>query len=558
MAENEQQRQALARLQALREDYLARLPKELAELRCLAARLPQAPQIADTLGRLLHRLHKLAGSGGSFGLPELSHHARRLERQIQLWLDSPLPNQAELAAFAGEIGTLAELGRPRCRSGAAWVGLSHPLPRQERVHLWLVEDDPQLAATLVEQLASFGYRVTRFCWLAEADQACIHDIPDILLLDMILEADGVHGTKQPLTRLAALACPLIIISERNDFQSRVRAAKLGAEGYILKPIAMPRLVNRISRILENRASPPERVLIVEDDQLLADHYRLVLEHAGMTVDILQQPELVAETVFSFRPELILMDLYMPDYSGPELAGVLRQHDNWTGLPIVYLSAETDLGRQIKALQSGADDFLTKPISDAQLVAAVRVRVKRARVLMSQINQDSLTGLLKHATIKEAVDMALANAHRDGYPITLAMLDIDFFKHVNDSYGHATGDVVISAVAMLLRQRLRRTDIIGRYGGEEFLAVLPGCDAASAHRIMDKIRQDFAQLPFSQGDTGFTCTLSVGLACTVSFPADIGAKLLAHADRALYMAKHGGRNQTRIAAPHDPPGPEHSA
>ncbi|GAA3530423.1 diguanylate cyclase [Zobellella aerophila] len=548
MNENEHSQRIQIRLLALREDYLKRLPEELAEMRRLATQLLQEDKPAGTLGILQHRLHKLAGSGGTFGLPELSGYARRLEQQIHLWLDKLPPSQVELTAFIGEIGTLAELNMHTGYPGADQPPPSRPLAQQDMIHLWLVEDDRLLARQLVDQLTSFGYRVTHFCQLAEADQASAHDSPDILLLDVMLEPEGINTTEQMtlLPRLMALSCPLIFISARDDFPSRVRAAQLGAEGYVLKPIEVPRLVNRISRIMENRASPPERVLLVEDDQLLADHYRLVLEYAGMAVEVLQQPEQIAETVFSFRPELILMDLYMPDYSGPDLAGVLRQYDNWAGLPIVYLSAETDLGRQIQALRSGADDFLTKPISDAQLVAAVRVRVNRARELMAQINQDSLTGLLKHATIKEAVDIALTRALRDGHPVTLAMLDIDHFKRINDNHGHATGDMVISAVAMLLRQRLRRTDIIGRYGGEEFLVVLPRCDAASAHHLMDEIRKDFAQVRFSKGDTGFTCTLSLGLACTAAFPVDTGAELLARADRALYQAKNTGRNQTRTA------------
>lgn len=243
-----------------------------------------------------------------------------------------------------------------------------------------------------------------------------------------------------------------------------------------------------------------------------------------------------------------MDVHMPGFSGPDLAGVIRQHDNWSNLPIAYLSGETDLDRQIEAMNRGADDFLIKPISDVQLVAAVRIRIARGRHLNDLVNRDSLTGLLKHASVKEAAAAEVSRARRSAKPISLVMLDIDHFKRVNDTYGHAVGDVVIASVAMLLRQRLRQSDIVGRYGGEEFVAVLPECDAAQAQRMMEDIRQRFASLRFSHDGEDFSCTLSAGLACSGDHPDSDGAALLVAADEVLYVAKRSGRNQVRAATP----------
>ncbi len=284
------------------------------------------------------------------------------------------------------------------------------------------------------------------------------------------------------------------------------------------------------------------MLIVDDDVNLSEHYRLALAGAGMEAETLNQPEDLIERVAAFRPELVLMDMHMPDYSGADLAGVIRQHDNWISLPIVYLSAEMDFDKQVQALGQGADDFLTKPISDAHLIAAVTVRVERARQLADQITKDSLTGLLKHASIKEAADIEVLRAHRMHKPASLAMVDIDFFKKVNDTHGHAVGDLVIKSLATLLRQRLRQSDLIGRYGGEEFVAVLPECDLESARLIMDDVRERFANLQFNHEGTTFGCTLSVGLVCTSQYPLQNSGQLLVAADQALYAAKHGGRNQ----------------
>ena len=183
-----------------------------------------------------------------------------------------------------------------------------------------------------------------------------------------------------------------------------------------------------------------------------------------------------------------------------------------------------------------------------MISAVRVRIERARQLEAQISKDSLTGLLKHASIKEAVELEVVRARRGGKPATVAMLDIDHFKKVNDTYGHAMGDVVISSIAMLLRQRMRQSDIIGRYGGEEFVVMLPECDIAQAQLLLDDIRERFAAVHFSLDGKDFACTLSAGLACTSDFPASSGAELLVAADSALYVAKRGGRNQVCSASP----------
>jgi diguanylate cyclase (GGDEF)-like protein len=247
-----------------------------------------------------------------------------------------------------------------------------------------------------------------------------------------------------------------------------------------------------------------------------------------------------ETLAAFRPELVLMDLNMPEFSGAELAGVIRQHDEWVGLPIVYLSAEADLDEQIKAMSQGTDDFLTKPISDAHLIAAVQVRAARSRQLNDLMARDSLTGLYKHARIKEELDIETARSRRNGTSFSVAMVDIDHFKSINDTYGHVTGDRVIKALAHLLKQRLRITDSIGRYGGEEFLVILPDSSANEAKALMEDIRHRFGSLCFRHDGREFAVTFSAGVAgADVFTDAD---QLLEAADSALYAAKHRGRNQ----------------
>ena len=541
----------LEQLAKLRNDYLATLPTELKNLQKLAAGLSGGEHERASLEALHHRLHKLSGSGGTFGLPELSNIARVQENKIKAWLSGSLydVDVKELCELAKGVSSLVDTVED-----VKWPVLSASISSSgpavgHTLTVWLVEDDNLLGQQLQRQLESFNYEVELFSNIDEAEKAAETSQPHMLIMDVLFSEAGENATevlwKRPF--LSKLACPLLFISASDDFNSRVRAVRLGAEAYILKPLDIPRLVNRMDQIFVQRRALPQRVLIVDDDSNLVEHHRLVLMNAGMRVEVLPQLDTIIETLSAFQPELILMDMHMPEYSGSELAGVIRQYDKWDSLPIVYLSSETDLDQQVQAMKRGADDFLTKPISPEQLVAAVHVRIERARHLEGQISKDSLTGLLKHANIKEAVEAEVMRAQRSGKAVTVAMLDIDHFKAVNDSYGHAVGDVVISSLATLLRQRLRQSDIVGRYGGEEFIAVLPDCDNQIAFQLLDDLRLRFADIRFSHNLIEFSCSLSVGLACSDQYPISNGEGYLIAADEALYAAKRGGRNQVQLSS-----------
>lgn len=543
-----------AELARLRDTYLEHVPREIAELADLAAGLDSPADARQRLEGLNQRLHKLAGSGGTFGFQSLSSQAHILEQTVQGWLaaDFGAVGAIQRQRFADAVTALTQtLGLREANPLTTKTNredILRPTDASQRINIWLVEDDVPLGETLVRLLGQFGYNVRLFTRIDAAEVSALMERPDVLVMDVMFTAEGVNATEILLQRPAFMAmdCPILFISAHGDFLSRVRAARIGAEGFLLKPIDVPNLVHHLERTLEERYAPPYRVLIIDDDIDLANHFRLVLSAANMEVAVLTKPEAVIDTVAVFHPELILMDMYMPGYAGPELATVIRHHDEWIGLPIVYLSAETDIDRQLQAMRRGGDDFLTKPISDAHLVSAVKVRAARSRQLANLMSKDSLTGLLKHARIKETMALELARAQRSGKPLSVAMIDIDLFKSVNDTYGHTVGDRVIMALAHLLKQRLRKTDGIGRYGGEEFVAILPECDQETACQLLDDIRERYATLRFQHEGQEFSSTFSAGIACSMQMPSANSDELLITADEALYAAKHGGRNQVHVA------------
>lgn len=552
-SDRETARDVAAQMAALREAYLAQLPSELVALQALAERADKDANDRAARESLQRQLHKLAGSGGSYGLTSFSLQARRIEDQLTRWLAAH-DNQQLLGNWPAIIPQVARMQRAATPAPASDEGptLVRKTPRQDNrpTRLWLIDDDVEFATQFAEQFSPFGYSVERFANARDVLAAARTAPPDMLIATLRPADDSYDVSDVALLAgvFGSDAHPLLFISSCDEFQLRLRAARLGAHGFFLKPPDVPQMANWMAQFFERRQADAERVLIVDDDRNLAEYYRLVLSRAGMEASVLSVPDRIIERVGSFHPDLILMDLHMPLYTGPELAAVIRQHDHWASLPIVFLSAESNRDRQLQAMTSGADDFLTKPISDNQLVAAVRSRIDRANKLSAQIVRDSLTGLLKHASIKEAADVALARAQRSGEPVTLAMVDIDEFKAVNDTYGHAAGDVVIASIAMLLRQRLRQSDVIGRYGGEEFVAVLPECDTESARQLMNDIRERIATVRFRHRGKVFSCTISIGIACSTHHPGFNTAELLAVADQALYAAKRSGRNRVNTSAP----------
>ena len=282
---------------------------------------------------------------------------------------------------------------------------------------------------------------------------------------------------------------------------------------------------------------------VDDSRAQAAHTEMVLNSAGIVTRALTAPLSVMAELAEFQPDLIILDMYMPECLGTELAKVIRQHERHVSVPIIYLSAEDDLDKQLDAMSEGGDDFLTKPIKPRHLIATVRNRAARARSLKARMVRDSLTGLYNHTHTLQLLDDARFRARRDERPLTFAMLDIDHFKRVNDTYGHPMGDRVIKSLALFLKQRLRKTDHIGRYGGEEFAVVLPDTDAESARKVLEEIRQRFAEIHYPAQPHDLSCTFSCGIA---ELGEEMDIKTLAkQADEALYTAKHGGRNRVEV-------------
>ncbi|MFN3751473.1 MAG: diguanylate cyclase [Thiobacillus sp.] len=475
------------------------------------------------------------------------HHASHQLEQITLAFFScdvghPLP-PAALGDLDARLAALDRMVQTQVSAAAELTERRH-LPRHagpgdaRASQVWLIGRHPDNWNDLLTQLGYFGMNPGFSRW----DEA----LPDtigvspLLLLDLASLPETEWGPRIQLLRSRFEMGQLIGLGVRSDFDPLQQALRNGCDSCLLAGMPPHAVVEHIMELDERHDQEAYRVLIIEDSKTASALIRRTLEENQIVSEIVNDPRQALIALRQFNPDLILMDMYMPNCTGVEVARVIRQHGEFLSTPIVYLSGETNVALQVDAMRLGGDHFLTKPFNPVFLNAIVKSKIERYRALRRTMYHDSLTGLLNHSSGKHTMEMVLSTVAHEGGFLSVVMMDIDHFKHINDSYGHPTGDQVIRSLSWLLKQRLRKQDVICRYGGEEFLIALPHTDAEQAYGIVDRIRQDFSQIRHPFGDRHFLATASGGIA---TYPLyQNGDSLIKAADEALYTAKRDGRNR----------------
>ena len=338
--------------------------------------------------------------------------------------------------------------------------------------------------------------------------------------------------------------PKILVSSETSFAFRAKCARSSISTIINNPIDQAELVHWLEHLGGQLSEQPASILLVDDDPIASAVYAEMLRANGMIVSVLNDPLKVIQTINGSFFDIVIMDLQMPNTDGIEIAKIIRQHQSHISIPIVFLSSEEDKTIQMRARQFGGDDFISKRADLDALVMLINLRVERARVLRSLIERDGLTGLLNHRRFNERVGHEMARVNRTKLQFCVAMIDVDHFKKVNDTWGHPVGDQVLSILARTLTGWVRKTDVVGRYGGEEFAVLLLDTSPDAVFEVLEKFRQHFAGIVFDGRPEPFSLTISIGVAGSES--CENAAGLFAEADRALYLAKNNGRNQVVLA------------
>ena len=484
--------------------------------------------------------HNMRGTSSSFGLISLSAAAAQLEAA----LTGSKPDIEELNGLIVRIGSEVELLEQRY--GADCKGVKNVFAAINIVALMNLQPD-EATKTLFDE-ASLNLvtanNVDDFFRLTESMPT------DAVLIDLDLQSiNGVEVARALREHEKLVEVPIGFIKEANSKRFiETDCAHAGGSLTLQQPLQVQDIINGCIYLVGINENGRPRILVVDDDPDFTALISATLAAEGMIVKSTTEPLKAESLLQEFSADLLILDGRMPQLTGIDLCHHLRANPRWRDLPILFLTAEKGIDTRIKAYESGADDYLLKPLIVPELLSRVKGRLERAKLLKERIGKDALTGLLLRRSFLERLESALQTASRQQDKVTICLLDIDHFKSINDSYGHGVGDDVLSALGRTISRRFRSADIRGRWGGEEFILAFPHTVAATAKGVVNRLLEEFRQLEFSADGKILTgVTFSAGIATHPDDAID-HKQLILCADDLLYRAKKAGRN--RVCSPGD--------
>ncbi len=454
----------------------------------------------------------------------------------------------------------------------------------------LVVDDVEINVKLLEaKLASEYFDVLTARSGRIALEIADAELPDVILLDVMMpRMDGFEVCRRLKANPRTADLPVVMVTALSDAANRLRGLEAGADDFLTKPVsdialfARVRSLVRLKRMMEEWRlrdevcgrfgghpaavlddGGPARILIVEEDPFAAAKMAETLAIAHQVM--LARSSAEAQARVDAETDLVIASLTMPDGDPLRLVTHWRGNELFRQLPILLIAADRDLPRLAKGLDLGANDYLVRPVDRNELLARSGIQIRRKR-LQDRLNEnyrrslslaltDELTGLYNRRYLNAHLDELIERVNQEGTGVALLAFDIDYFKQVNDSHGHAAGDDVLRELAARALSTVRSVDLVARVGGEEFVVVMPETGLAIAAAVAERLRLAIAGDPFIIRSSGerLPVTVSIGATTTIA-GGDDRHRLLERADEALYAAKSAGRNRVvvRASAPPAPP------
>jgi len=444
----------------------------------------------------------------------------------------------------------------------------------------VVDDIPANVNLLASRLSAEYFDVVTATNGTDALEICERGDCDVVLLDILMPGmDGFEVCRRLKSGLTTHNIPVVMVTALDQVSDRVRGLEAGADDFLTKPvsgialIARVRSLSRLKRMTDEvrmraRTSreigieSPEReaigdkglggrILVVDERLEFANRTAAFLSDT-QKVDIEVDPSVALFRAAEGNYDLLIVSLGLDRFDGLRLCSQIRSLERTRNLPILAIADVENDTKLVRGLEIGVNDYLTRPFDKCELNARVCTQIRKKRyserlrdnVQMSieMAITDALTGLHNRRYMESHIGALIEQASARGKPLAVSLLDIDFFKSVNDTYGHDAGDDVLREFANRIRKSIRGIDLACRYGGEEFVVLMPETDLAVAAAVSERLRRRIASEPFrvQQGARQIEVTISIGIA--VLGGGDDAAMLVKRADQALFRAKRDGRNR----------------
>lgn len=444
----------------------------------------------------------------------------------------------------------------------------------------IVDDIPTNVKLLQARLTAEYFEVTGASSGREALDICANQEVDIILLDVMMpEMDGFEVCRRLKADPATYHIPVVMITALDQTSDRIKGLEAGADDFLTKPVDDIQLMARVKSLvrlkvltdeLRARARTGQELAIEDADRIMesisTENGRILLidcDHHGAEritnylgdhhdIKVLMDPADAVHVVAEDDFELIMVSMTLGEHDPLRVCSQIRTLERGRMVPILLIAEEADRAKVVRGLDLGVNDFVMRPVERHELIARVKTQIKRQRYateLRQSLTQtlqlavvDDLTGLYNRRYFDRHLNMLLSKAQEQERSMALMMVDLDHFKSVNDTYGHDVGDMVLREFSERLQRNIRGVDLACRYGGEEFVVLMPDTDIILAKRVAERVRAAIADELFPIAENrGLEVTVSLGLATNADWD-ETPETLLKKADNALYGAKHAGRNQ----------------
>lgn len=545
--------ESFALLDQLRSRFQESLNQRITVLEAAAATLETTSLPATQHQAAKEEAHRLVGSLGTFGCPEGSNRAREIEQWLSTYTDDKQGNVKQLQSLLMQLKQ-AIASSPQAAAIAAHLPESIPLV------LLMNSEDAAFAEALQHEAFVWGLQVDPVP-SGSVDYACLKqsNLAAILLdlQDLTLGQPGGFALLQELKQHFP-EVPILTLAEQNTLSNRIQASRLGSDRYLPKPVSPAQVLELAARMIPQAPTPQAMVMIVDDDSTILGALSQLLQPWGINTVGLADPDDFWTVLTQSNPDLLLLDLEMPTFNGIDLCRVVRQDSRYGDMPILVITAHTDLDSIQGVFEAGADDLIHKPIAGPELITRVTSRIERSRLRQQldrlrrqqaqdwqhQAKVDPLTQIANRRAFGEYLSREWQRLSQKQEPLSLILCDVDCFKAYNDRYGHPAGDTCLKRIAFAIQESINPSaDLVARYGGEEFGVILPNTDLNGALRVAERIQQAINRLQIAHPNSAVSPFVSISLGITGTVPTAPHniENLIATADQALYAAKERGRN-----------------